>query len=91
MDETPASTDAAGENGMQWYVLKVQSNREKSIRESLLRRIKREGLEVCFGEIVIPTETDSQPPCPAGPVGSVPFGELSSFCGFSGVGGSRNG
>lgn len=56
MDETPASTDAAGDDGMQWYVLKVQSNREKSIRESLLRRIKREGLEEYFGEIVIPTE-----------------------------------
>ncbi|REJ73291.1 MAG: transcription termination/antitermination factor NusG [Planctomycetota bacterium] len=41
---------------MQWYVLKVQSNREKSIRESLLKRIKREGLEQHFGEIVIPTE-----------------------------------
>ena len=41
---------------MQWYVLKVQSNRERSIRESLLRRIKREGLEEFFGDVVIPTE-----------------------------------
>lgn len=41
---------------MQWYVLKVASNRERSIKESLLRRIKREGLEDSFGEIVIPTE-----------------------------------
>ena len=48
MDETPASTDATGDDGMHWYVLKVQSNREKSIRESLLRRIKRDGL----GEIL---------------------------------------
>lgn len=56
MDDTTATTDAAGDDGMQWYVLKVQSNREKSIRDSLLRRIKREGLEECFGEIVIPTE-----------------------------------
>jgi transcriptional antiterminator NusG len=39
-----------------WYVLKVQSNREKSIKESLKRRIKREALESMFGEIVIPTE-----------------------------------
>jgi transcriptional antiterminator NusG len=39
-----------------WYVLKVQSNREKSIRENLLRRIKREGLEYFFGDIRIPTE-----------------------------------
>ena len=41
---------------MQWYVLKVQSNREKSIRDSLLRRIKMEGLEADFGDVVIPTE-----------------------------------
>lgn len=41
---------------MCWYVLKVQSNRERTIRDSLLRRIKRDGLEPYFGEIVIPTE-----------------------------------
>ena len=62
---TSAATDAApggsvqaasGEPVFQWYVLKVQSNREKSIKDSLLRRIKMEGLEQHFGEIVIPTE-----------------------------------
>jgi transcriptional antiterminator NusG len=36
--------------------LKVQSNREKSIRDSLLKRIRREGLERFFGDVVIPTE-----------------------------------
>lgn len=41
---------------MEWYVLKVQSNREKSIRAALLRRIKREGLEEFFDDIIIPTE-----------------------------------
>jgi len=41
---------------MEWYVLKVQSNREKTIRDSLLRRIKREGLEEFFGDVIIPTE-----------------------------------
>ncbi|MFK7821180.1 MAG: transcription termination/antitermination protein NusG [Planctomycetaceae bacterium] len=39
-----------------WYVLKVQSNRERTIRDSLVRRIKREGLEEFFGEVIIPTE-----------------------------------
>lgn len=39
-----------------WYVLKVQSNREKTIRDNLIRRMKREGLEEFFGEIRIPTE-----------------------------------
>jgi transcription termination/antitermination protein NusG len=41
---------------LQWYVLKVQSNREKSIRDNLVRRIKRDGYSEYFGEIVIPTE-----------------------------------
>lgn len=48
----PADTD----NGMRWYVLKVQTNRERSIRDSLLRRIRRDGLEEFFGEVIIPTE-----------------------------------
>ena len=51
-DELPASPPVA----MLWYVLKVQSNREKTIRDNLLRRMKREGLEEFFGDIRIPTE-----------------------------------
>jgi len=61
--EDTGGADAAspqdGESGGQrpeWFVLKVQSNREKSIRDSLLRRVKREGLEDLFGEVIIPTE-----------------------------------
>lgn len=58
--EAPAaqdgSPDGTGEPAFRWYVLKVQSNREKSIRDSLLKRIKMEGLEQHFGEVVIPTE-----------------------------------
>ena len=41
---------------LRWYVLKVQSNREKSIRDNILRRVRREGLERFFAEIIIPTE-----------------------------------
>lgn len=55
----PADDDlppAGGSGEKEWFVLKVQSNREKSIRDSLLRRIKREGLEERFGEVIIPTE-----------------------------------
>src|ERR1700682_309010 len=47
---------ANGDEQLRWYVLKVQSNREKSIRENILRRVRREGLERFFGEIIIPTE-----------------------------------
>jgi transcription termination/antitermination protein NusG len=36
--------------------LKVQVNREDSIREALIRRIKIEGLEGYFGDIIVPTE-----------------------------------
>jgi transcriptional antiterminator NusG len=39
-----------------WYILKVQVNREDSIRDAMLRRIKIEGLERYFGDIVIPIE-----------------------------------
>ncbi len=45
-----------GDAELLWYVLKVQTNREKSIRESLLKRIKREGMSEYFGDIIIPTE-----------------------------------
>ncbi|MGE3315674.1 MAG: transcription termination/antitermination protein NusG [Planctomycetaceae bacterium] len=51
-----SAPSVAGSGEMEWFVLKVQSNREKSIRDSLLRRIKREGLEDRFGEVIIPTE-----------------------------------
>jgi transcriptional antiterminator NusG len=45
-----------GAEAMHWYVLKVTNNREKSVKASLERRIKREGMEEFFGEIVIPTQ-----------------------------------
>ena len=46
----------ASDPELKWYVLKVQTNRENSIRKSLERRINREGLEDFFGQIIIPTE-----------------------------------
>ncbi|HEV3262695.1 MAG TPA: transcription termination/antitermination protein NusG [Gemmataceae bacterium] len=39
-----------------WYVVKVQSGREESIKEAIERRVKIEGLEECFGQIIIPVE-----------------------------------
>jgi transcriptional antiterminator NusG len=42
---------------MDWYILKVQSNREDSIRESLLRRVQMEGLDKYFAEVIVPIET----------------------------------
>jgi len=39
-----------------WYVLKVQSSREDTIRDALQRRVKIQGLQKYFGKIVVPTE-----------------------------------
>ena len=41
---------------MNWYILKVQVNREESIRDALQRRVKIEGLDEFFGDVVVPTE-----------------------------------
>jgi transcriptional antiterminator NusG len=41
---------------MDWFILKVQSNREESIREGLMRRVAIAGLDYFFGEIIVPTE-----------------------------------
>jgi transcriptional antiterminator NusG len=39
-----------------WYILKVQSNREDSIRDALERKIAIAGLKDYFGEIIVPVE-----------------------------------
>jgi transcription termination/antitermination protein NusG len=41
---------------MRWYILKVQVNRETSICDALLRKVKIAGLERYFNEVLIPTE-----------------------------------
>ena len=52
IDETEEEEDLKFE----WYILKVQVNREDSIKAALLRRVKMEGKEKYFREIVVPTE-----------------------------------
>ena len=39
-----------------WYVIKVQSGREDTIREAVERRVKIEGLDEFFGQIIVPVE-----------------------------------
>lgn len=39
-----------------WYVVKVQSGREESIKDAIERRVKIEGLGDFFGQIIIPVE-----------------------------------
>lgn len=41
---------------MNWYILKVQSNRERSIAEALERKIAIAGLSKFFGQVIVPTE-----------------------------------
>lgn len=44
------------ERPLDWYILKVQSNREDSIVAGLQRRVKVAGLEEYFEEIIVPVE-----------------------------------
>jgi transcriptional antiterminator NusG len=59
-EPSPVATAAEEEpkkpDNKQWYVVKVQSGREESIKEAIERRVKIEGLEEYFGQIVIPVE-----------------------------------
>lgn len=52
IDDTVADEDLQ----FDWYILKVQVNREDSIKDALLRNVKRHGLDRYFKEIVVPTE-----------------------------------
>lgn len=60
--DVPGAGAAGGESegpphgDKQWYILKVQSNREDSIRDALQRRISVAGLDECFDEIIVPIE-----------------------------------
>lgn len=51
-----ASAPAEGESAKKWYVIKVQSGREESIKGAVERKIKIENLEQYFGRIEIPVE-----------------------------------
>ena len=41
---------------LRWYVVHAYSNFEHRVAESLKERIKRDGMEAKFGEILVPTE-----------------------------------
>lgn len=44
--------------GMNWFVLRVASNKEDSVRQTLLRKIKIEGYEHLVKRILVPTEKE---------------------------------
>jgi transcriptional antiterminator NusG len=53
IEETPEEEEAIR---MDWYILKVQSNRERTIAEALERKMKIEGYERYFDQAIVPTE-----------------------------------
>ena len=52
-----AAEASKSESQLEWYILKVQSNREDSVKRNLEKRIKVAGLEKFFGHIIVPTES----------------------------------
>ena len=59
-EEEPPSVETPAPPGepdtKHWYIVKVQSGREESIKEAIERRVKIEGLEEFFDQIKIPVE-----------------------------------
>lgn len=53
VEEAPVVDD---EIEMNWYILKVQVNREKGICEALKRQVAQGGMEHYFSDVLVPTE-----------------------------------
>lgn len=52
----PGEDEPLVTEGMNWFVLRVASNKEDSVRETLLRKIKIEGMTHLVNRILVPTE-----------------------------------
>lgn len=59
-DPEAAPADAPPVHDKKWYVVKVQSGREDSIKAAMERRARIEGAEEFFGQIVIPEERTTE-------------------------------
>jgi transcriptional antiterminator NusG len=46
--------------GMKWYVLRVASNKEEQVRDSLERKVRIEGLDDRIGRILVPTAKEKR-------------------------------
>lgn len=64
---------------MQWYVLRVASNKEEQVRDTLARKVKVEGLEEEIGRILVPME---KRPSPRGRAGGKKFVERKMYPGY---------
>jgi len=56
VEATPEAAPPSPPSKKHWYVVKVQSGREETIKESIERRVKIENLEEYYGQIYIPSE-----------------------------------
>jgi transcriptional antiterminator NusG len=52
----PAADLPMYREGMDWFVLRVASNKESSVRETLLRKVQIENMQNLVGRIMVPTE-----------------------------------
>ncbi len=52
----PAADLPMYREGMDWFVLRVASNKESYVRDTLLRKVQIEGLDTRVGRIMVPTE-----------------------------------
>jgi transcriptional antiterminator NusG len=48
------------QSGMDWYVLRVASNKEDQVREALERKVKIERLEGRVGRVLVPTQREKR-------------------------------
>ena len=51
-----AEDEPIRQEGMNWFVLRVASNKENSVRETLLRKVQIEKMAHLVGRILVPTE-----------------------------------
>ena len=51
-----ANDEPVRQEGMDWFVLRVASNKENSVRETLLRKVQIEQMEHLVSRILVPTE-----------------------------------
>jgi len=56
MEQVPEGELPMFREGMDWFVLRVASNKEDSVRSTLLRKVQIEGMESLVGRIMVPTE-----------------------------------
>lgn len=54
-EEEDAEAEQIRHEGMDWYVLRVASNKEEQVRTTLERKVKIEALEHQIGQILVPT------------------------------------